>query len=1152
MQSRTLAPSRRASLSPAILAVLSLTLLRWGSWQKRELTFEERVKAQEAIERVYYSHQIGVTESFDEVVPRAVLEKKVHTYLKESVALETFWRTPITTAALERELQRIASGTRLPDRLQEIYKALGYDPLLIAEALARPVLVDRLARNFFASDQRIHATARKEAEDLRRRLESGVVDVSAEHPNRQVLEVIRREHFSVVNGDSPAAATRQVAYDFPGQPLELSSEEFGRWRAHAPRTVGEIGPLVEEPDAFVMRVVLDETSDSTRLAVYTVPKTGWEAWWAGVADEFEEASVKPVAGSLGQLPATSSSSSWGSYVGSGMPTAAEGVGATSPTCIPDDTWDNGILDDLPKPRYDHTAVWTGNLMIVWGGLPFDGSVQGTGARYDPLTDTWAAASAINTPAARYAHTAIWTGAVMVVWGGAGAGNLPLATGGRYDPLRDSWEPTSLAGAPESRVFHTAVWTGSEMIVWGGTRDKPVLNSGGRYDPATDTWRSTSTAGAPSPRSRHRAIWTGSRMIVWGGYDDINTLNTGGGYDPGLDTWTPTSTVGAPSPRVAHTSVWTGTEMIVWGGTDYTNALNTGGRYDPASDSWAATSTIGAPSERGAHTAVWTGREMIIWGGLELFIDFEPALDTGARYDPASDSWVPTSMTTAPSWRGNHTAVWTGSQMIVWGGHSDVSMGNIEAVFNTGGRYDPAGDSWTPTSVLSTPAGSLCCHTAVWTGNLMIVWGGRDETSFPVNTGARYDLLTDAWTPTSRINAPARRDSHQAVWTGSEMIVWGGARSDGGRYDPVSDAWRSMSTAGAPSPRFLRTPAIWTGSEMIVWGGLVTTTTATDTGGRYDPVTDRWSATSTAGAPSPRVDHTAVWTGSEVIVWGGDAPFQGFFNTGGRYNPVADAWRPVSLSGAPSGRYLHSAIWTGSLMIVWGGSGQTFLSTGGRYDPATDTWTPTSTVNAPAGRYRHTAIWTGRRMIIWGGSGGGNTGGLYDPAADSWTPTSTSNAPSYSASSGHTAVWTGGFMIVWGSNWGGRYALEQAVDNDADGLSDCGGDCDDTNPLVWSRPVEVSNLLVLATNPPSLNWDDQGSLAGWGTQYDLVSGALFASGLVDLASGTCLWSGTATTYEDARPDPETGRGLWYLVRARNSCGLGPYGSSLRDASVAPCP
>src|SRR5437899_4154927 len=67
--------------SPAILS-LALCLLvllpeTEASNRIRSLTFGDRVKAQEAIERVYYSHQLHAAVRFEEAVPRAVLEGKV-------------------------------------------------------------------------------------------------------------------------------------------------------------------------------------------------------------------------------------------------------------------------------------------------------------------------------------------------------------------------------------------------------------------------------------------------------------------------------------------------------------------------------------------------------------------------------------------------------------------------------------------------------------------------------------------------------------------------------------------------------------------------------------------------------------------------------------------------------------------------------------------------------------------------------------------------------------------------------------------------------------------------------------------------------------------------------------------------------------------
>src|SRR5262245_64052981 len=128
--------------------------------QARDLTFEERVRAQEAIERVYHSHQAGARRSFEETVPRSLLERKVRTYLEQTAALQEVWRTRITGAMLRRELERMAAGTRMPERLRELYAALGNDSVLIQECLARPALVDRLSRHFFASDATIHAGPR--------------------------------------------------------------------------------------------------------------------------------------------------------------------------------------------------------------------------------------------------------------------------------------------------------------------------------------------------------------------------------------------------------------------------------------------------------------------------------------------------------------------------------------------------------------------------------------------------------------------------------------------------------------------------------------------------------------------------------------------------------------------------------------------------------------------------------------------------------------------------------------------------------------------------------------------------------------------------------------------------------------------------------
>jgi len=347
-----------------------------------------------------------------------------------------------------------------------------------------------------------------------------------------------------------------------------------------------------------------------------------------------------------------------------------------------------------------------------------------------INDTWTATSTVNAPEARLGQAAIWTGSEMIVWGGHGTSHFNN-TGGRYNPSTDSWTATSTTNAPSARDRPTGVWTGTEMIVWGGsTFGEGVLNTGGRYNPSTNSWTATSTTNAPAARRSTTGVWTGTEMIVWGGYDGSNYLDTGGRYHPGTDTWTATSTTNAPAARAFHTAVWTGSEMIVWGGSIGSSVLNTGGRYNPGTNSWTATSTTNAPAARAVHTAVWTGSEMIVWGGQDAVSD----LNTGGRYNPGTDSWTATSTINAPSLRTLHTAVWTGHEMIIWGGLlGDINSG---VYLNSGGRYNPGTDNWIVTSLTNAPT-PRCIHTAVWTGNEMIVWGGRAQPGITFNTGGRY-------------------------------------------------------------------------------------------------------------------------------------------------------------------------------------------------------------------------------------------------------------------------------------------------------------------------------------------------------------------------------------------------------------------------------
>ena len=344
-------------------------------------------------------------------------------------------------------------------------------------------------------------------------------------------------------------------------------------------------------------------------------------------------------------------------------------------------------------------------------------------------------------------------------------------------------------------------------------------------------------------------------------------------------------------------------------------------------SWSETSQDQPPPAMSGATAVWTGTELLIWG------------NAGAgSYDPASDAWSTASAISVggPSPRLDHTAVWTGSQMIVWGGRSSV-LADAE-IFGGGAAFDVATNAWTeipppePVGIASYPTFD---HVAVWTGTEMIIWGGSAPQA--VDSGWRYDPGTGVATAFRGTNAPSGRTAAQAIWTGSEMIVWGGYSrtdgeplNDGARYDPVADAWTPLPPVSATFTSDVSTSVVWTGNEMLLWNGGQTEEGQTHndrlrmpTLHAYDPLLDTWRVSTSGWEPFLAVvDPFAIIAGADGYraFWSGDRMFvlpnylggQGYF-----YDPIADSWQAVSdVSGL--GRVGAAAAWAGGRFVIWGG------------------------------------------------------------------------------------------------------------------------------------------------------------------------------------------------------------------------------------------
>ena len=932
--------------------------------------------------------------SFDEIIDMEDLRNEINNSIFKQAVLEQYFNIKITTELLQYDLNRMAKHTKDAQSLKEIYTLYDNDPVTMAHCVSRSYLVEAKLQNSYYWSSGIHQETKQ--------LVNGELDYiqtnGQKNLNEQIFsgkkttityKVYEKNNLYQEKEKSYIALTPDE-YHLKINQLQGNSIKENKMFFSYSKVVSE------ETDQITFNV-FSWKKQSLKTWLTTINLN--EEWSLPIATEFyiteitQDKSVNDavILADTWEVKYKSPGERSGHsavWTGTEMIIWGGGIGGielkTGGRYNPStDTWQEMSIANAPIARVNHTAVWTGSEMIVWGGrYLFNGyHYIRSGGSYNPITDTWSATSLSNAPNSRGFHTTVWSGNKMIVWGGYnGAGYFN--TGGRYDPNTDSWQNITTTNAPSEREEHTAIWTGSEMIVWGGN-NIGWLQTGGRYNPTLDQWQSINFDNPPSRRANHTAIWTGDKMIIWGGSVQSSYYNTGAVYDPSSDSWEATSLTNAPLGRNRHSAIWTGNEMIIWGGR-YNESFGNGGRFNPNTNSWSEITMNNVPAARSSHSAIWTGTEMVVWGGI-----VNGSSNTGARYNPNNNTWQAVFTTDAPIGRSYHSTVWTGSEMIIWGGQNTPYL-------DDGSRYRPYSDSWQPITFSNAPS-ARTDHSVLWTGSEMIVWGGRiyENSGYTyLNTGARYNPLNDSWQTITNNQAPEGRYNHTGVWTGNEMVIWGGKGSDyfnsGGRYNPNNNSWSPTNSIGAPSARRSHT-AIWSGSEMMVWGGYVYDGSSTyfNDGSRYDPINDDWQVINSENSPSARDDHSVIWTGDEMIIWGGGPGGAGnMLMTGGKYNPINDNWNATSTSNAPSARLNHSAIWTDSDMIVWGGyysdGYQDYYKTGGVYNPVSNQWQATSLENSPRERQGHSAVWTGKQMIIWGGIPGSsgssstNTMGTYYP------------------------------------------------------------------------------------------------------------------------------------------------------------------------------
>ncbi|MDC0325646.1 hypothetical protein OAM01_02700, partial [bacterium] len=315
--------------------------------------------------------------------------------------------------------------------------------------------------------------------------------------------------------------------------------------------------------------------------------------------------------------------------------------------LTESSWENGSDDGQPTKRFRHSSVWVDGEWMIWGGMNTGFRPLQTGGIYNVVDDAWVPISMLDVPSSRWGASLVWTGEVVLAWGGFSEDGF-VTDGHSYNLETQFWRSLSSVNVPEARVLQVSTWTGSTMAIWGGRSASGWTEQGAVYDPSNDEWTTLDLSvlpliddqvgiDAPSPRSGAVGVWTGSDWILFGGQLGGDKIHNGLQiqFDNGQAfAWTPLSEVDAPSTLSGHSVVWTGDSMIVWGGSNGGQVDGSGAIYDPATDAWTPVSSDNAPSARKDHAAVWTGQEMLIIGGSDGAED----LADGYAYDPSKDSW----------------------------------------------------------------------------------------------------------------------------------------------------------------------------------------------------------------------------------------------------------------------------------------------------------------------------------------------------------------------------------------------------------------------------------------------------------------------------------------------------------------------------------
>ncbi len=571
----------------------------------------------------------------------------------------------------------------------------------------------------------------------------------------------------------------------------------------------------------------------------------------------------------------------------------------------------------------HSAVWdpVGDQVLIFGGFGAE-RTDGLWAYHPANNRLELLTPAGPTPRGRGYHSAVWTGDTMLLFGGVG-GRFDLYEDlWSYDPRSNTWTEIEVDGPrPTGRFYQSAAWDpiDERLYIFGGFDIATgLLEDFWSYDPAENTW----TQLLPNdrwPPSRLSASMTwisaGEQLLLYGGgcggcyRDDLWA------YQPATDTWQLLATPqDRPRARGGQGAVWDEArqQLLVFAGGESLNDLWS---YRPAANSWARlTPTVTMlPALAGAQS-VWdkSRGQMLTFGGDPGTADPGPP-DVVRIYRPASNTWEEIMTTGGPRVRSGHTVVWDDetAQAFLFGGRRDDGTASDELW-----SYQPASRRWTRLADGTAGPVARAFHSAAWDPRNRQLWifGGTGSSGTALEDLWSYRLATGSWQQSSGGTGPRARTRHTAVWdtVAGELLVYGGYRDQEGytsevwAYRPEQASWVLREATGPAPVGRSRHTAAWdpTSRRMLIFGGFVGGVDYLGDLWAYDPACNAWSELTGSEAPAARGDAMAVWdsTTRELLLYGGGAgdPTNELWSYRPAASPPSPPSIPPSTATIPSG------------------------------------------------------------------------------------------------------------------------------------------------------------------------------------------------------------------------------------------------------------